>query len=256
VRNRQLEGNRRRNLNPKEPGIPIPTKRTKGKERERWVPLSLSPGSNKTLKDEKMKTGHQDSEDYVEESTSRQGSRTNNATQSKIKEVTPAHVDSDDSDECESMYADEEYDDELKNKSASTKQNSKTTPMSAQHSTSFSNGAKESTSRQGSRTNSAAQPKTKKRTSTVHRDEERDTEIPMVDPKKKKKKTPKPKAESTPVYPQYSTNISNGSGNMYNHEVGNFKFSTIQDAFNDNSVNTIYGERRNEPRYASGPPHH
>jgi hypothetical protein len=202
----------------------------------------------------------------VEEGTSRQGSRTNNATQSKNKkELTPVTVHDDSEDECESMYANEESEDELpfddppvpkeqlKKRSASTSnQKPKSTPMSPQRPQHFSNGVKESTSTQGSRTNNAAQSKTKKRASPVYEDE---TEIPVVDPvasepqpkKKNTKKThPKQKVESTPspVHPQYSTTISNGSGNMFNHDVGNFKFSTIQDALNDNSVNIIYGDRR------------
>jgi len=197
----------------------------------------------------------------VEESTSR---RTNNVSQSKVKRgVSPVD---DDEDDCESMYAAEEYgekpvDDrpapkgESKKRSASTpKPKVKSTPTSSQHPTSFNNGVEESTSRQRSRTNNTARSKTKKRASSVYDDEEYDAEIPAVDPvaseprsKKTKKRptlTPKQKAESAPVSPQYANSFSNGSGNMINHNIGNYYYSTIEDAFNDNSVNTFNGRRK------------
>ena len=214
----------------------------------------------------KMKTRYQEPDDDVAEGTSRQGSRTNNAPQSKIKRgASPVN----DYEEYESMYAEEEYDEistddppapkeQIKKKSASTpKQKLKSTPMSPQHSTSFKYGAEESASRQGSRTNNAARSKTKKRASPEYDDdEESDTEVPVVDPvppgsqskKKKKKKrpiaTPKQNAGLSPVTPQYLNSFNNGSGTMINQNVGNFHYSTVEDAFNDNSENTFSGRRK------------
>ena len=192
-------------------------------------------------------------------SSSGQGSRTNNAAQSKTKKRVS------------SLYDEEEYDKEkpindrlapkgqLKQNSVSTpKQKAKSVPP--QYSISdftFNNGVEGSTSRQGSRTNNATQPKAKKRVDPVHDDdEEYDAETPDVDPvplerqaKKKKKpiSTPKQEAKSAPVSPQYSISgfaFNNGSGYMTNQNVGNIYNSTIEDSFNDNSVNVFNGKRK------------
>lgn len=215
---------------------------------------------SKSLTDEIKRTRHQEPDEDVEAGTSRQGSRTNNTAQSKTKKgVSPVHDD-------------EEYDKEIpideplapkgqkKKKTVSTpKQKEKSTPVSPRYSISdftFNNGVKEGTSRQGSRTNNAAQSKTKKSESPVYSDEEYDTEIPVVDPvaserQSKKKKnpisTPKQKEKQAPVSPQYSISgftFNNGPGNMTNQNVGNIYNSTIEDAFNDNSVNTFHGRRK------------
>ena len=203
------------------------------------------------------------SDDDVEEDTYMQSSRTNNAAQSNIKKGVSSVEDEED--DYESMYADEESDDETpieeppapkgqskKKPAATPKQNVKSTPTSPRQSTSLNNGAERGTSRKGSRTNNAARSKTK---GAVYDDEEYyDDEIPVVDPvaseprsKKKKKKptsTPKQRVESAPVYPQYGNSFTNGSGNMLNHNVANLYQSTIEDAFNDNSVNTFSGRRK------------
>ena len=191
----------------------------------------------------------------MEEGTFRQGSRTNNAAQSK---KTKARVISD-SDDDEEHDADlEEPNDDLlppkrqrsKRKNVSTpNQKAKSTPVSPQYSVSdftFNNGMGEGTPRQGSRTKNAAQSKTKN--PAYDDDEEYDAEIPVNDPpapkgqskKKKAASTPKQKVNSTPVSPQYSISgftFNNDSGNMTNMNVGNIYNSTISDAYNDNSVN-------------------
>lgn len=205
-RNRQLEGNRSLRCL-KDPGIPISTKRT-----QRWV-TSVFTDSKKTLISEKKKTRYQESDDDVEEGTSTQSSRSN-----------------DDEDDYDSMYADEEPDDEVpidelpapkgqskKRPGATPKQNMKSTPMSPQHSTSLNDGVKGGTTRKGSQTKNAARSKTKK--------------------------APKQKVGLAPVYPQFSNSFINGSGNMVNDNVGNLNYSIIEDAFNDNSVNSFNGRR-------------
>lgn len=171
----------------------------------------------------------------MEAGTSRQGSRTSNATQSKTKtRVSP-------------VYDDEGYDTETpiddppapkgsrKKKSVSTPKQ-KSTPVSSISDFAFNNGA-------------AAQSKTKKRVSPEDDDEAYDTEVPVVDPEvlkgqsKRKKKsisTPKQKVKPTPVTPQYSISgftFTNESGNMSNMNIGNIYNSNISDAFNDNSEN-------------------
>jgi hypothetical protein len=193
----------------------------------------------------------------VEEGTSGQDSQTNNAAQSK---------------RVSSLYDDEEYDKEkpiddplapkgqLKKNSVSTpKQKAKSeSPQYSISDFTFNNGVEGSTSRQGSRTNNAAQSKTKKRVNPVQDDdEEYDAETPDVDSdpvplerqskKKKPISTPKQKAKSAPVSPQYSISgftFNNGSGYMTNENVGNIYNSTIEDAFNDNSVNVFNGKRK------------
>ena len=194
--------------------------------------------------------------------SSRQGSRTNNAAQSKTK----ARV--------SSVYDDEEleYDSEvpiddtktpkgqskMKKPVSTPKQKAKSTPVSPQYSVSdftFNNGVEGNTSRQGPRTKNTAQSKTKTRVSPVHDDEEHDSQIPIDDPpapkrqskKKKSFSTSKQKVKSTPVpvSPQYSISgftFNNGSGNMTNMDIGNIYSSSLSDAYNDNSVN-----RRRKP---------
>jgi hypothetical protein len=176
-------------------------------------------------------------------------------------------------DEEEAYDDDEEYDKEipsddplapkgqLKKKSVSApKPKVKSTPVSPQYSTSdftFNNGVEEGTFRHGSRKNSAAQSKTKKRVSSVHDDDEEydaetDPEVLERQSKKKRKpiSTPKQKVKSAPVSPKYSTpgfTLNNGSGYMSNLNMGNIVNSTIEDSFNDNSVNTSGFNGRRKP---------
>lgn len=207
---------------------------------------------------EKGTTRHQESDEDVDEG---------NAAQSKTKKRVSSVSD-------EEVYDDdEEYDKETPiDDPPTSKQKVKSTPVSSQHTTSdftTNNGVKEGTFRQGSRTNNAAPSKTRRRASPVHDDEDdEDSEYhtappPVVDPvasseqqqpkKKKKKKpisTPNEKVRSTPMSPQYSISgftFANGSGNMVNNNVGNIHDLTIEDAFNDNSVNTFYAGERRKP---------
>jgi hypothetical protein len=197
----------------------------------------------------------------VEGGTSGQGSRTNNATQSKTKKRVSSSYDDD-----EEYDKEKPIDDPLapkgqfrKNSVSNPKQKAKSVPQAPQYSISdftFNNGVEGSTSRQGSRTNNAAQSKTEKMVNPLHDDdEEYDAETPDVDPvplerqskKKKPISTPKQKTKSAPVSPQYSIsgfNFNNGSGHMTNQNVGNIYNSTIEDAFNDNSVNVFNGKRK------------
>ena len=200
------------------------------------------------------------------EGTSRQGSRTNKAAQSKTRKgVNPVD---DDEEYDKEIPIDEPLDPEeqLDRRCFSVpKQKRKPTSLSPQYSISdlnFNNGVEEGTSRQGS-TNNATQSKTRRTRrrrseSPAYDDEEYDTETPDVEPvpleqSKKKKKpisTSKQKKKSTPVSPtspQYSisgfTFNNGGSGTMTNHNIGNIYNSTIEDAFNDNSVN-LHGRRK------------
>ena len=123
----------------------------------------------------------------------------------------------------------------------------------------------EGTSRQGSRTNNAAQSKTKARViSASDDDEEHDTEVPNDDPlppkgqqsKRKNVSTPNQKVKSTPVSPPYSIagfTFTNGSGNMTIVNVGNLHNSATSDSFNDNSKLEMEAGV-NDPQHASVPP--
>jgi len=109
----------------------------------------------------------------------------------------------------------------------------------------------EGTSRQRSRTNNATQSSTERRANPVYDDKEYDTDVPVVPKVQPKKKrpvlTPKQKVQSAPMAAQYSISgfsFNNGSGNMINSNVGTIHNSTISDANNDNSVNTIPRGRR------------
>ena len=96
-----------------------------------------------------------------------------------------------------------------------------------------------------SRTNNAAQSKTKKAPSQAYDDEENMPGNPIgaKGPSNKKKKpvrvaTPKKKVKSTPLPPQSSISgfsFSNGAGTMTNTGVGNIHNSTISDVGNDDS---------------------
>jgi len=230
---------------------------------------SASKGTKGTNLDKKSeskgnRSRYQDPDDEdVDEGTSRQGSRTNNAAQSKMKKGT-SPVTVHDGEHHEEIPIDDPPvpKEQIKKKSgvSTPKQKVKSTPVSPQRPTSLNNGAGEDTSRKGSRrTNNAARSKTKKRASPVDDDddddddnEEDNAEIPDVEPvtpkpqSKKKGRpspTPKQKVKSAPVYPQISNTFSNVSGNMINQNVGNLYHSVIEDAFNDNSVN-FYGRRK------------
>ena len=93
-----------------------------------------------------------------------------------------------------------------------------------------------------SRTNNAAQSKTKKASTQAYDDEE-NIPIGAKGPSNKKKKpvrvaTPKKKVKSTPLPPQSSISgfsFSNGAGTMTNTGVGNIHNSTISDVGNDDS---------------------
>lgn len=184
----------------------------------------------------KKRTRYQDPDEDADEGTFRQGSRTNNAA--RVSPVQDDEDDEDDEDMNDSMYEDDDERDEeisnddlpaskenLKRKPFPTpKKNVKSTPVSPQRSNTFNNGVEENTSRQGSQTKNGARSKTKK--------------------KKRPNPTPKQKVEPTPMSPpQYSNSFVNGSGNMWNHNVGNFNNSVVEDAFNDNSVNH-FGRRK------------
>ena len=197
--------------------------------------------------------------------TFKQGSRTNKAPQSKTKKrvVSPAHDDEEyDKEFDESLDSDEQFD-RRAYFSNSKKQKTKPTPLSPQYSIS---DLEEATYRQRSRTSTGntTQSKTRKRSesSMYYDDDEKysDTEIPDVEPvplgpKKKKKPTSKQKKKSTPVspmFPQYSPipgfYINNGSGFMTNQGMGNITNTTIEDSFNDNSVNGFPSPRHGRRR--------
>jgi len=234
-----------------EAAAPVRKKKTTTRQPEARPASKGTKGTNLNKKSESKgnRTRYQDpdEDEDVEEGTSRQGSRTNNAAQSKMKKGASLVQDSED--DYESMYADEEDHEEIPiDDPPAPKEQLKKKPVS------IPQQKAKSTSRQGSRTNNAARSKTKKRASPVYDDDnEDDEEIPddePVPPKSQSKKkgrpspTPKQKVKSAPVSPQISNSFSNVSGNMINSNVGNLYHSVIEDAFNDNSVNVFANGRR------------
>ena len=157
------------------------------------------------------------------EGTSRQGSRTTNATRSKTKQrASPANEEEECNTDVPASDPVAQRDQPKKKKPVpNSKQKVKSTPVSQSSISGFS----------------------------FHRGNEDNMDVPVSDtvapkglPKKKKNRpapTPRQKVESTPVSQTSISGFSfhNESGNMANVNVGNIYNSSITDAYNDNSVN-------------------